>query len=311
MIKVFQIALLLLVLGSCAAQVPEQGQLVLKTTIKWEDREKVMLPDTAVLKDEAQIPFLVFTIENQTGKAVYFPKPVISDEWQLPRINGGLDVTEKLESTDTSLSLSSLYHDYEKSRFDVFFEGLTEYSGGLSLLEPTVEEGDEVEYPVINTELAAFYNIVSTQYKLDMYKTGRQLAYFSDPDKEVITYKEAQKILKLGENETAPVLQFDELNTKAFNIRKNTSQFIFLKAGETYRVELNLIGFKLCNAIYEFKLKESEFNGFVYGSAQWDDTQKKWLRSKIALPPQVDDYHLFKGTISSTTVVFDSDKVID
>ncbi|WP_340199035.1 hypothetical protein [Ascidiimonas sp. W6] len=304
MMKTVPILAILLILSACASQMPMAQNVVLETKLIWKKRESVVLPENPIFEQEKQIPFLVFRFKNQTGEAIYFPKPVISDIWQLPKVNGSLDVTDRLERIDNNSSLQSLYSKFHNHAFHVYFQGLDEYSGGLVLLEKSADEEEEIEYPMVNSELAVFYKILQTQLKLDHYNTGRRLHFFLGTQKQLISYKEAQQLLQTIEQRPEPLLQFTELATKTFSIKDNKEQFIFLKAGESYEVQLNLIGFKLLGASYEFEMATKELKGLVYGAAEWDEVKKQWVRKKLPLPASVGDFNCYIGEITTNSTIF-------
>ena len=144
----------------------------------------------------------------------------------------------------------------------------------------------EHELNIINDDLWAIYTVLQTQKSLNNLELKKQLSSFNYPDKEIVSYREAQRIINekkelvnLGHNHFPNrLLTEDEIS------EKYKDNFVFLKSGETYKQEVNLIGFHFLGGNYEFLISAESIPGYTISKDG----------KKINLPKLVKGYQLFE-----------------
>jgi hypothetical protein len=79
-------------------------------------------------------------------------------------------------------------------------------------------------------------------------------------------------------------------------------QFVFLKAGETFTVSYNLVGFQLVEGCFTFGVDKNKIENFITNFPKLDFAITTYGALTLKLPAMVGEYQLFSGAINTNTV---------
>jgi hypothetical protein len=210
-------------------------------------------------------PYLTITYRNNTSIPLYFLKISRSSANLPPFANEG-----QINMADT-LDIKKYLNAYSMNKYWVDISGTSYYSvlWDVSAYEENTQ--DVRESNTINDVLADIYNFI-------LRDTIREKT-----DSLVFEYN-ASDITENG------------ISTR---LRNN---FVFLKVGEKFTDNFNLVGFQILGGDYSFMVRNDILSSFVYSNSFWDKDQEKWNYKKILLPSKVEGYSLYSGHFYSNDV---------
>jgi len=95
---------------------------------------------------------------------------------------------------------------------------------------------------------------------------------------------------------------FSDMNLDSILFGSFNDLFVFLKAGDTFTVTYNLLGFQLIEGGFTFMLDKNKIENFITFSPKLDFAITSYGHKKIELPAIVGEYHLFSGAINTNKV---------
>jgi hypothetical protein len=261
-------------------------ELSIELSVKWAKEKSELNIHPFAPNDTVRFPILKFTYRNLAGEDIYF-RNIYLYKQAYPKV-----VVASLTNTEMDLSDRAKVHaSYKGKSYQV------EISESWEVYEQGFDTSKEHELHVINDDLWAIYTVLETQQSLNELVLQKQLSSFGYSDKEFVSYKVARRLI-FAEREKKGLAKSEEVHfpnrpLTEYEIRgEYEDQFIFLKAGETYEREVNLIGFYLLGGSYEFVIS----NGSLYGYIINKDGQR------IKLPKLVDGYQLYEGDFLTNVV---------
>lgn len=185
--------------------------------------------------------------------------------------------------------------DYFDVKFQVNILNDATPLSGFDIL--TIDSSKRDQIDLISNDLVELYTVLEIQQQLNKFGIDKQLSCFDYPDKKVVSYREAERLIFSEKDKRGLIkpalLHFPNHPLAEEEILKEYSeQFVFLNPEETYEQEVNLIGFYLLGGSYEFTIANHSLSGYVLGKD----------RQKMQLPKVVNGYQLNEGAFLTNTV---------
>lgn len=265
------------------ASIPVQAQgLSIELSVKWMKSKTQLNIPPIELGDSVELPILKLVYRNLTEKGIYF-RNIYSVKSGYPLIafasltNSQMDLADRVTSHSSYHGLS--YQVEIGESWEAFAQGF--------------DTSKEHELDIINDDLWTIYTVLETQQLLNKLGINKQLSCFGYPDKEVISHREARRLIagKRGRRISFSSVEGTSLREDEVS-GQYSDAFIFLKPGEIYKQEVSLVGFYLLNGNYEFLIPDDSLPDYVIGKG----------RRKISLPRMVNDYQLYEGAFLKNTV---------
>jgi len=244
-------------------------------SVIWETGHDIFIDDSIVC-----VPKLHITYRNMSNTNYYFLK-ISDDRDELPRIGCGISVHPMFATFDEFISWRNDYRarakehgNYSKQNFHVIMWGHPYFIKGWDVISDSLYLGEEkeIEEDYINCDLQNIYEYMyhskSDEQEFDKF-------YFSPSD----------------------IIPESILSTVK-------EQFVFLKPNETFTDTYNLIGFKIVEGNFTFKIELSNFFGYV------SIDPFLWKEHKMVLPDKVGEYLLYTGNFHSNTVTICFDETL-
>jgi len=96
---------------------------------------------------------------------------------------------------------------------------------------------------------------------------------------------------------------FSDMNLDSILFGFFNKLFVFLKAGETFTVSYNLLGFQMVEGCFTFMLDKNIIENFVTNFPKLDfPSITSYNHKKIKLPPIVGEYQLYSGAFNTNKV---------
>lgn len=283
---------------NCLAQ-----SLTIELSVNW--RVDTIHFDIPPLKSDniVDVPFLKFTFRNHKEENVYFKKPFRPQALFPPVVFASL--------IKTSMDLADQVRLQNKEQCNKaavvhIEEGWTVFS------EETHNDylnGVEYEIDGINDNLHSIHSVLSTQEMLNELHLNKQLFCFRYPEKEYISYRRACQLiykekerLGLKSRELIEYILSDDLILKDQVVNDYREEFIFLKAGEVYEIEVSLIAFYIIGGNYEFVFPVNTLKSFIMSHRLVRKDGKIEPSKTLELPRLVEDYTLFTGDFLTNTL---------
>ena len=131
--------------------------------------------------------------------------------------------------------------------------------------------------------------MLETQDELNELKINKQLSCFEHPDKETVSYREAQSLISEKRELETNILQMYSLSEDDVGAQYS-DRFTFLKGGGIYEHEYSLVGFYILGGSYEF-IYDNSFSGYIRG-----------IHSLKFLPTLVNGHQLYVGDFLTNNV---------
>lgn len=277
-IVIFVFWVMIDIVSACAQE------LSLELSIEWTTER---LDLNFIANEESNLvasPLLKLTFRNLTGEDIYF-RNVYSNKSVYPKTVFASLTNTKMDLGDRAKAYSNYRDRSYRVEIDEFWEAMGQ----------ELDSSTEHEFDIINDDLWAIYTVLNTQQMLNEYKLQKQLSSFGYPDKEVVSYVDARKLIS-NEKKIADESEISNFHNGSFSESeikgKYKDQFVFLKAGEAYEQKVSLIGFYLLGGIFEFSVSIDSFPGYVISKEG----------QKMNLPKFVDGYHLYERCFLKNTV---------
>lgn len=261
-------------------------------SVKWEP-ENVSLNISGYNKFDTlvTVPFLIITYRNNMNYPVYFRALFDSDD-EYPLLPYESNFGNRI---DLARGLEKLY-DYSSGKFNVYSLSRGYYNGMCEITPKSIAKNPDT-ISVINYDISRIHLVLKTQNILDKLNIKKKLSCFNFPDKETISYNQADSILSLLGYNNEQKLEF---STSDFLERGKdptmNNRFIFLKPKETQVQKVNLIGFYIVGGSYEFCF-ENKAPRYVLGDSYYDNNEKKWKYKKVKLPAKINGHKLISSKI--------------
>jgi hypothetical protein len=210
-------------------------------------------------------PYLTITYRNNTSTPLYFFK-ISRSPANFPLFAG----EGQINMADT-LDIKKYLNAYSTNKYKVDLSGTSFYSvlWDVSACEENTQ--DVRESNTINDVLSDIYNFIL---------------------RDTILQKKDSLIFEYN----AADITENGISTK---LRDN---FVFLKAGEKFTDNFNLVGFQILGGDYSFMVRNDILSSFVYSNSFWDIDKEKWEFKKVLLPSKVEGYNLYSGHFYSSDV---------
>jgi len=267
---------IMIILCNIATNMLSHAQdLSLELAIKWKNTKTELNIPPFDSNDSVLVPILNFTFRNLTKNDIYF-RNIYTNKSGYPKV-----IFASLTNTNMDLADRAKAHSFYKCK-----SYQVEIGESWKVNDHGFDISKEHELNIINDDLWAIYTVLQTQKSLNNLELKKQLSSFNYPDKEIVSYREAQRIINekkelvnLGNNHFPNrLLTEDEIS------EKYKDNFVFLKSGETYKQEVNLIGFHFLGGNYEFLISAESIPGYTISKDG----------KKINLPKLVKGYQLFE-----------------
>lgn len=236
------------------------------------------------------VPFMKVVYRNLTEEDIYFPtfrynfsEFYRSYQTYPPVILSGLMNTQ-MDMADRAEKAHLLYKDefYKVEICDGSWE---------VFLKPQIDTSKEYESDIINNAFWEIHVVLETQDELNELKINKQLSCFEHPDKETVSYREAQSLISEKRELETNILQMYSLSEDDVGAQYS-DRFTFLKGGEIYEHEYSLVGFYILGGSYEFIISDNLFLGYIQGM----------YMQKIFLPTLVNGHQLYVGDFLTNSV---------
>lgn len=257
---------------------PVHGQTFsIEISVEWK-RTDTRLNAGSIKPGQIVSPFLKVTYRNMTGEDIYIARVTDND---YPGGITGLMNTQK--------DLAMRVKDHSDYSDEVF---IVEIGDVWDVMEPDVASLKVRETAAINDELWNIYTVVKTQQQLNELGSQKQLACFGYPNREVLSYREAQALIGVRGYDRG-FLNVDTTALSASEVLElYSNQFIFLKEGETFEQSIDLIGFYMLGGEYTFRLGNEQVPASVIGKGG----------QNVNLPGYINGYRLYRGRFLSNSV---------
>lgn len=226
-----------------------------------------------IFKEDSLLSFpkLNITYRNNTDTCLYFLK-VSNSKKGNPMLPWGSFLQYPLEEyLNPDYKKRAISHrDYTMNDYTIVIGGGPLYAQGWIVYNDTLKTNEqEIDY--INDDLADIY------YYMYYHQYGKE------PNNKVY----------FKENEIR--------NTKIDKTVR--SAFVFLKPGEIYTDNYNLLPFKKLGGNFTFQIHDNKLFDYILVEPTWDKNQSKYLEKRIPLPKQVGKYRLYSGSFNTNKVV--------
>lgn len=203
-------------------------------TIEWQ-KERVYLKQIEDGQKEVLVPYLVITYRNISNEYITLKKAT-PDDYYLT------NVSLIMFNTNMQYDERVMYlRDYSSNKYIYKLGGfiINEYSKNTEYSSPIIDS--EIVSHIINSDLFNLYCVLTVQKELEVNGVNKQLRCFNYPDKDYITFKEAQNIL--------------------FNYQKLDSEFdqvLTLEPNQVKKHRLSLLGYLAVKGTFIFKVTEDD-----------------------------------------------------
>jgi len=235
------------------------SQLVsLELSVVWRNNT-IQLPKKVISRVKGEcIPYLKVTYINNTDNDIFFLK-VINNSIQLPFFSDGMQVGY-LNKNETIAKFP--YYSCSLEKFFVCIKGLEIIEGPWEVLSDTT---------FLNSNEDNYYDRFINRILRDFY-----FSIIKDSDIEAMEYH-----FSFG---------LEDLTDSAI-LKNQKEYFVFLKKGESFSEQFNLIGFYLLGGDYLFYIPDHSFVDYIFVESPQNEI--------IHLPLKVNEYSLYSGSFSS------------
>lgn len=242
--------------------------LSIELSAKWGEGYDIIKKDSIIY-----FPELIITYRNISDTNYYFQK-VSDSRCGLPMLPWGSLLQYPIEEylNPNYLERAKMHGNYSGENYTVIIGG-SSFSKGWICVNDTSNIEVEQEIEMINDDLADIYEYI---YRENFKKQ-------SDSLNELKIY--------YTESDVVPKMILDKFKDK----------FVFLRPGEIYTDNYNLVGFKLLKGCFTFYISPY-LPEYVYSTPIWDKNQSKYIEIKTALPKVVGEYKLYSGNFYSNNI---------
>jgi len=272
-------------------------QISVEISIEWKNEINNL--NIACIESERvlSVPYLTIAYRNNTDTSVYFSKVIKGGIANYPKVGfPSFDNTTMDLADQAKKNLNYTGEKYQVNLGNQLF--CSEYWDII----PYSEEFLETRFPsVISGELNEIYECLILQEKLNRIDSKYKLSCFNYKDKETIPYMEAWRKVRDMDCYCGPYYEDETGDTNSI-IKLHPDNFVFLKKGDSYCEQYNLIGFLITGGEFDFSLNDNYLFDYVEGQPFYNENTKKSVAKKIKLPKQVNGYILYSGNINTNSV---------
>jgi len=280
--------------------------IAIEFSIIWKGKSDFQFKE---LQDQDIYPaYLHITYRNISDKPLYFLK--ISDgKFELPDI-----ISLDYDISNVSPFSLSNFDDYFNRRYFVGFKSNSSYYNGFSW--DIRNDTTDIEYKIIKeTRKRPIYDIGGYIDENGNYHDDGLLGkviggdtvtindgLFFDLDR--IYYYIYSYYSKTGKSEKKQLLHYSSDITQDTIINKFIEKIVFLKPGELYVDEYNLIGFQITGGTFTFQLDDAKSLDYVETEPVYKNETDFIVDhyTKKQLPLKVGEYKLFTGEFLTNKV---------
>lgn len=291
--KYFLMFIIFYATTSCLSQ-----NLSVELSIVWENEKNNINISNLKGQDSILVPYLYITYRNNGSSDIYFKK-LFSDTICPPFIHSYLYHDKNfLESGNPTIGL---WNFSAQEIFTIISNDSYLYYT-WNVLDETDKKAIELDEPIVTPTtyemaLGNIYSLLSLQELLDKQNSGKQLIFFTHPQKEKISYREALELTKEEINGFLIKKDFNKESIEVYDILKVFKDyFIFLKKEETYVQRKNLIGFEIIKGNFNFSISDNIMSNKIKVNID------KGVPKEFILPKEINNYKLYTGEFNTNNV---------
>jgi len=272
-------------------------QISVEISIEW--KSEINNLNIACIESERvlSVPYLTIAYRNNTEDSIYFSKIIKGDFANYPPVgtaslmNTTMDLADRVNKT----------LNFTGKQYQVNILGQFLCSGWWDVVPDSEKNLETHPLSAIGEELHEIYECIKTQEKLNRIGSKYKLSCFNYKDKETISYEEAWEKVRDMDCYCGPYYEDETGDTNSI-IKLHPDNFVFLKKGDSYCEQYNLIGFLITGGEFNFSLNDNYLFDYVEGHPVYNENTKKSVVKKIKLPKQVNGYILYSGNINTNSV---------